>query len=86
MNYVISVERHNGKPIRVVCADGPCEVLFGPGPTVLAKSYLFHDHTVTKRVMAKMLAQAAAIFSTKPGPARPGLTRPRQLEFSGSFA
>lgn len=92
MNWIVSVERTNGRPTRVVCRCGGVEVAFGPGPTVLSRSApgrMVYSEGVTyvpRQCMAEMTRQAAAVFKGRPANVRPRARGYKQLEFSGSFA
>lgn len=93
MNWIVAVERTNGKPTRVTCRHGGVDVAFGPGPVVLSKTavgrmiYVEGATYVPADCMREMVRQVAAVFKGRPENVRP---RPvgkfRQLEFSGSFA
>jgi len=71
MNYIVSVERTNGRPTRVVCGDGGIRVVFRQNKFGIARvsgaSYLGDGISQLSEIALKgMRRQASAILRNKP--------------------
>jgi hypothetical protein len=59
---VVSVKRDlSGHVMRIVCRDGPCEVVFGPDGKVIASYNWFHDTPGPGRIIVLMTSMVMAI-------------------------